>query len=106
MVNDGYEIHAGDTVPTGDYMPMNRLEDGSNDGCVVDENCMGTYIHGILDNKEIVDYLIRPYIGNSDISDLPNYREYKEQQYNLLAERMREYVNIPRLYEIMGGNHD
>lgn len=106
MINEGYEIHAGQTVPTGDHVSMNRLEDGSNDGCVRDENCMGTYIHGIFDNKEIVDYLIRPYIGIGGISDFPNYREYKERQYNLLAERMREYVNIPRLYEIMGGCHD
>ncbi|MCM1138137.1 MAG: cobyric acid synthase [Duncaniella sp.] len=105
IVNEGYEIHSGTTSPVGNYQPMNRFVDGDNDGCFVNDKCMGTYIHGILDNTDIVDYLLSPYLHSLEapvVYDNMDYKSFKEEQYNLLAERMREYVDIDKLYEIMG----
>ncbi len=105
----GYEIHMGVTVPTGEYEPLNRMADASHDGCFVSQKCMGSYIHGILDNQEIVDYLLEPYIrnigpdGNEERRD---YAAYKDSQYDLLAAKLREYVDIPKLYEIMSSDDD
>lgn len=104
LVNEGYEIHMGNTVPVGEYQPLNHRGDGSPEGCMRDERCMGTYIHGSLDNKEVIEYLLAPYTHVNSICDSPDYKEYKEIQYNLLAERMREYVDIQKLYEIMSCN--
>ena len=41
--------------------PLNLLENGSTDGYYVDSTCMGTYIHGILDNPEFIDFLLVPF---------------------------------------------
>ena len=42
-------------------VPLNKLEDGGEDGCFVNQKCMGSYIHGILDNQAFIDYLLEPY---------------------------------------------
>lgn len=100
-INKGYEIHAGTTLPVGECHAVNILEDGSAEGCMVGERCFGTYLHGILDNKEVIDYLLRPYMKDSAESEAEDYREFKERQYDLLADRIREYVDIPQLYDII-----
>ena len=106
---DGYEIHMGVTTPVeGETVcPLNRLEDGSMDGCKVDEKCMGTYIHGILDNASFIDFLLRPYAHRlTEEAETFNYQTYKEQQYDKLADHVRAHVNIPLVYQILTEDYD
>ena len=60
---EGYEIHMGTTVPVYDapVSPLNLLEDGGADGYFLDRTCIGTYIHGILDNPSFIDFLLEPF---------------------------------------------
>ena len=51
-------------VPGVSVVPLNKLEDGGEDGCFVNQKCMGSYIHGILDNQAFIDYLLEPYAEN------------------------------------------
>lgn len=106
---DGYEIHMGVTTPVeGETVcPLNRLEDGSMDGCRVDEKCMGTYIHGILDNASFIDFLLKPYTHQlTEEAETFNYQTYKEQQYDKLADHVRAHVNIPLVYQILTEDYD
>ena len=106
---DGYEIHMGVTTPVeGETVcPLNRLEDGSMDGCKVDEKCMGTYIHGILDNASFIDFLLKPYAQQlTEEAETFNYQAYKEQQYDKLADHVRAHVNIPLVYQILTEDYD
>lgn len=106
---DGYEIHMGVTTPVeGETVcPLNRLEDGSMDGCRVDEKCMGTYIHGILDNASFIDFLLKPYTHRlTEEAETFNYQTYKEQQYDKLADHVRAHVNIPLVYQILTEDYD
>ena len=106
---DGYEIHMGVTIPVeGETVcPLNRLEDGSMDGCRVDEKCMGTYIHGILDNASFIDFLLKPYAHQlTEEAETFNYQTYKEQQYDKLADHVRAHVNIPLVYQILTEDYD
>ena len=106
---DGYEIHMGVTTPVeGETVcPLNRLEDGSMDGCRVDEKCMGTYIHGILDNASFIEFLLKPYAHRlTEEAETFNYQTYKEQQYDKLADHVRAHVNIPLVYQILTEDHD
>ena len=106
---DGYEIHMGVTTPVeGETVcPLNRLEDGSMDGCRVDEKCMGTYIHGILDNASFIDFLLKPYAHQlTEEVETFNYQAYKEQQYDKLADHVRAHVNIPLVYQILTEDYD
>lgn len=106
---EGYEIHMGVTTPVeGETVcPLNRLEDGSMDGCKVDEKCMGTYIHGILDNASFIDFLLKPYAHQlTEEAETFNYQTYKEQQYDKLADHVRAHVNIPLVYQILTEDYD
>ena len=106
---EGYEIHMGVTTPVeGETVcPLNRLEDGSMDGCRVDEKCMGTYIHGILDNASFIDFLLKPYAHQlTEEAETFNYQTYKEQQYDKLADHVRAHVNIPLVYQLLTEEYD
>lgn len=99
---DGYEIHMGATTPVKDTIssPLNILEDKTTDGYFVSSKCFGSYIHGILDNQVVIDYLLAPY--SDKLSGQPfDYKAFKEEQYNKLANHVRSHVNMELVYEIM-----
>lgn len=104
----GYEIHMGSTVPVegASASPLNRLESGQCDGYIVDRTCMGTYIHGILDNPEFIDFLLEPFASKlSEEAETFNYRQFKEEQYDKLADHVRQHVNLPLIYKILTDNN-
>lgn len=102
-VCQGYEIHMGETRLLDDAPALCRIQhDGHADGCFVSERCMGSYIHGILDNSAFVDYLLAPYSSKLQHVEL-DYQAYKEQQYNKLADHLRQHLNMDLLYRIMEG---
>lgn len=106
FVCEGYEIHMGSTTPieNAKQTSLNRLEDGREDGCFVNEKCFGTYIHGILDNGAVIDYLLSPYADK--LSDTPfDFKAFKEEQYNKLADHVRKYVDMDLVYKIMTDNN-
>ena len=106
----GYEIHQG-------------VSD-TDEAVMLADRCLGTYIHGFLDNTPVIDYLLREKgkvnsekwptafsLQPSDINPQPSalspqtsalsYADFKEEQYDKLAEHIRKYVDVPRLYQIM-----
>ena len=101
----GYEIHMGVTTQTGDASarPLNVLEDGTPEGCLAGRTCMGTYIHGILDNPEFIDFLLEPF--REKMIRLPqekfDYHLFKERQYDKLAEHVRSHVDMPLIYQFL-----
>ena len=100
----GYEIHMGETKPFGDApsSPLTILDDGREDGYVVDNQCMGTYIHGILDNSAFVEKLLSPFADKIDNSgEAFDYQAFKEQQYDKLAEHVRKHVDLDKIYQLL-----
>ena len=104
----GYEIHMGHSTlhtPHSTLHPphstLNTLPDGSTEGTFLSSKCFGTYMHGILDNPVVVAYLMAPFAGKGEQRQSFDYAAYKEQQYNLLAERVRKAVDMNRLYQIL-----
>ena len=103
----GYEIHMGETRPFGDAKasPLLHLSDGREDGYIVDNKCMGTYVHGILDNAAFVDFLLQPFgekLSQTEASF--DYAAFKETQYDKLADHMRQHVDMKRIYQILRGD--
>lgn len=96
----GYEIHNGRTeILSTDIETLNVLEDGSTDGCFT-ENCYGTYIHGILDNREFVNLLLKPHLNSKSTSEF-DYFKFKEEQYDKLADHVRKHVDIELFYNTL-----
>lgn len=101
---NGYEIHMGETVPFGNAneSPLLQLNDGRPDGYIVDNKCMGTYVHGILDNVPFVDFLLQPFADKLAETDKAfDYQKFKEEQYDRLAEHVRKHVDMEQIYKIL-----
>ena len=100
----GYEIHQGRTRPSksplkGDLV---RGEKSPFKGDLEGLNCIGTYIHGFLDNPSVIEFILKGKAENTE-QQIKNetYEEFKDRQYDLLADHVRKYVDIKRLYEII-----
>ena len=65
----GYEIHQG--VSDTDQAILQT------------DHCIGTYIHGFLDNAPVIEHLLKKFI------------------YDKLAAHVRQYVDIERIYQIL-----
>ena len=77
------------------------------DGCVCG-NVAGTYLHGIFDEKEFCDSFInmlgkRCGIATHGGSDM-SFEEYKQREYDKLADGIRAHLDMERIYEIMKEN--
>ena len=118
---EGYEIHMGRTWFTDlSARPLNQFPNGKTEGCYVDSHCMGTYIHGFLDNRDVIEFILRPFTrqmkGNDTSSvkqakhcertdkaiNAESYQMEKEQQYDRLADHVRRHLDMERLYNILG----
>lgn len=96
----GYEIHMGHTDTD---RPFISLEDGTSEGCMIDEKCFGTYLHGILDNPPVIEHLLRPFLKDNETDDF-DPAAYRETQYDLLADWLRQHLDINRIYTICEEN--
>lgn len=104
---EGYEIHMG--VSHTALQPMTRVEDevtgcrkedGAGKGCVY-----GTYIHGIFDREEvcasIITAIAREKGLDTEFIKGVDFKAFKEEQYNLLAENLRKHLNMDEIYRIV-----
>ncbi len=104
---EGYEIHMG-TTELLDGEPVCELagEAGavSLDGCWKD-NVYGSYLHGIFDTKECASALAGALFESKglDASDIRavDMKAYKEEQYDKLAQAMRENMDMDLIYRII-----
>ena len=81
----GYEIHQG--VSTAE------------DAVVEAERCMGTYVHGILDNRAVIDWLLAG--KTKDAAPDVSAEDFKEQQYERLAAEVRACVDMKMIYDFL-----
>ena len=103
----GYEIHVGVTKATEESpeAPLAMMEGGQTDGYMVSNKCMGTYIHGILDNAPFIDLVLEPFADKiKEAGKSFDYAAFKEQQYDLLADHARKYLDMDKIYQILKGN--
>ena len=81
----GYEIHQGVS--------------NTDDAIIQTDHCIGTYIHGFLDNQPVIDYLLKD--KNADSAPMQSYADFKEEQYDKLAAHVRQYIDMERVYQIL-----
>ena len=99
----GYEIHMGETISNGEEIkPLAIMEDGTPEGCFINQKCMGCYLHGILDNPLFTDFLLEPFKGKTEAgATTEDYTAFKQRQYDLLASHLRKHLDMNLLYNII-----
>jgi len=81
----GYEIHMGITTLDDAGHPFARLENGTSDGVRL-PRIIGTYLHGALENKEVLEEIIQRTLADVLI-------ESPEMQYERMADWFAEHVD-------------
>ena len=95
----GYEIHAGISEGEGLNQPVFNI-DNKNEGAWAGEgHILGTYIHGLFDQPELLHYLLR-WAGAEEIENF-NYPEYREQQLNHLADEVEKVLPLNTLKKLL-----
>lgn len=82
----GYEIHQG-------------VSD-TDESILFGDHCIGTYIHGFLDNPAVINRLLSDYV-DTDLVETLDPQAFKEEQYDKLAAHVRKHVDMERLYQIL-----
>lgn len=107
--SEGYEIHMGHTVylrPDRKLLSVcNEADEKKSADGTWDGNVYGCYIHGIFDGGEVVARLVKAVLASKgmEVSDIRvmDRRQYKEEQYDRLADIIRENLDMKRIYEII-----
>jgi len=98
MDYEGYEIHMG--VTTG------------NRPVVHDQNIYGSYVHGLFDASPIAREMVRALLLNKGVEPafdaldfgvdgLSETNDFKDRQYNLLAEHLRASLDMDFIYKVL-----
>lgn len=95
----GYEIHTGETrtLSSEPEHPVALLADGRRDGYRLNASCWGTYLHGILDNPDVLDDLAEGFNMQQANASF-DYAAYKEEQYDRLAAWVRQHIDLAYIY--------
>lgn len=103
----GYEIHMGRTDTKSSFLAVETVNGETvhhTDGAV-NGNIYGCYIHGLFDCAETAKALV---ISLCKTKGIPwetvaavDMAAYKEQQYDLLAQGVRESLNMKQVYKIL-----
>jgi adenosylcobyric acid synthase len=94
----GYEIHMGQTV-SEKPSPLCIISGNEPDGCFLNPKTWGTYIHGIFDNGAVVENILG-LVGVKNIEKV-DFRQYKEENYNKLANLVRENIDLEYIYNTL-----
>lgn len=106
MEVSGYEIHMGESEVLDGAQPFAILEDGTEDGIISEDGqVMGTYLHGIFDNDGFREQIIEAVKVRKNIelkTEAFDFKAFKEEQYDLLAQTVLESLDIEKMMEIIG----
>ena len=107
----GYEIHMGRSENHEQHyfaqiICANGKAVSRNDGAVsLDKRVFGTYLHGVFDNSTWRRKLLNQVRQSKGLSPIENitmpYSEYKNQEYDKLADLIRENIDLEKIYQIM-----
>ena len=117
----GYEIHMGHTGGTQKTEQIQEPKQtqaqaqahahAQEESCIQDAvvvqkgNVYGTYVHGIFDEGDIASTFIRALAEKKGVhyedNQGMNYQQYKESQYDLLADTLRKYLDMEAVYGML-----
>lgn len=108
---EGYEIHMGRTEFIREGNSLTMLAESAEQGAEIktdgawQEHIFGTYVHGIFDREQVAKKIVvalgkRKGIDMSAAAAV-EFTDFKETQYDLLSEVLRQHLDMKKIYEIL-----
>ena len=107
---EGYEIHMGVTTLKEGAKPFTKIKDFVSDSKekadgAYKDNVYGTYVHSCFDKEGAAKAVVTAIAKHKglDASKIKgvDYQEFKETQYDILADTLRKYMDMDKIYKIM-----
>ncbi|MEF9839494.1 MAG: cobyric acid synthase [Lachnospiraceae bacterium] len=110
---EGYEIHMGVSTRADSKEALvsltDMMEDKATCNCKLDGasrgNVYGSYVHGIFDESQVANTMVNALLEakgyHREQVKAFDLQTYKETQYNLLADIIRENVDMKEIYRIL-----
>ena len=106
---EGYEIHMGQTHISEDTLNLTVIQQENDSLATVfegaqQENIYGTYVHGIFDETIVAEKILKILLDRKgyNLEQGTEGNDYKEKQYDKLAEIVRSSVDMKEIYKILG----
>lgn len=107
---EGYEIHMGVTTLKKGSSSLTKIcdhaasQEEKQDGAW-EKNVYGTYVHGVFDKEEVAKAVVRALgrkkgIDTEEITGV-DFKEFKEMQYDILAQELRKHLDMKAIYRIL-----
>ncbi|MHC4870264.1 MAG: cobyric acid synthase [Planctomycetota bacterium] len=116
----GYEIHSGQTVSKDsishkitESIGDETLREVESDGCSIvkpESFIFGTYIHGFFDQKEVLEQFINKVRSLKNLpaievnKHLENMLAERDKSYSILAEQLRNHLDLEYIKNSLGIN--
>ncbi len=98
----GYEIHMGESQSSGTAFAT--ISSGVSDGAA-SGHVWGSYVHGIFDEGDFAAAVVNALLAAKGMEETAapiQMDEYREMQYNKLADTVRQHLNMNLIYDIIG----
>lgn len=110
----GYEIHMGKTTLNDEAKVFSHIIDKLGEKVVIEDgainnkgNVMGTYIHGVFDNIKFTRSILNKIREDKGLNELhssvESFDEFKDKEYDKLAQLVLENVDMPKIDKILNG---
>lgn len=118
----GYEIHAGLSHGEGLASPLFRLLDQQTNILMaegarnIDDAVWGSYLHGLFDESDFLTHILQwagltsSHTSDTQSNENPvadrsayNYAEFRDQQFNRLADAVEEAISFETLVKVISG---
>lgn len=96
---EGYEIHMGITTGEALQRPVVRLESGFDGAISMDNQVLGSYLHGLFDHPEATSALLR--WAGLDKAEGIDYATLRERELNRLADVLETHLNMEQLFALL-----
>ncbi len=102
---EGYEIHMGITSSNRHMSILTSLEGQEKTDGSSQNNVYGSYVHGIFDKEEVLTGIAQALYRRKGMEYKPDHsidlKEFKEQEYNKLADSLRKSLDMDSIYRIL-----
>ena len=102
----GYEIHNGVTTvdDTSSSLEIIERDEEGNIILVQNKNLLGTYVHGVFDQGDLAYRLVSAIAETKGLNleaEAVDYQQLKEQEYDKLADVIRENLDMKYIYSLL-----
>lgn len=101
----GYEIHMGEQKFLSESLRFIDLNGGFDGALSDNKKIAGTYFHGIFDNgiftRKYINFVRKSFGINPYIGEINDYKQYKNSQYEKLADVIEQNIDMDKILRIM-----